>query len=152
MVAWTNAQKIFCRKCQKLAKKKTRDITNKNSLFRTSNPNIFVSFQNFLLKFGMHVSEIKIHFLLSSCYHKFLKTKQLLRKKKQFFTLFLIFLQIPADLKPPWLLYLLLNLFETWYACSSYSILFFFFFNVVINYQKLKSYLRKNMFFKGHNQ
>ena len=66
-------------------------LTNKNSLFRTSNPKIFLSFQNFLLKFGMHVPEIKIHFLFSSCYHKFSKTKKWLRRKKQFFTLFLIF-------------------------------------------------------------
>ena len=43
----------------------SRDITNKNSFFRTSNPNNLVTFQYFLLKLGMHFHEIKIHFLFS---------------------------------------------------------------------------------------
>ena len=58
-------------------KKLKKGITNKNSLFRTSNPNIFVSFQYFLLKFGTHVPEIEIHLLFSSCYIKISKTKKL---------------------------------------------------------------------------
>ena len=85
--------KICVKNLQTLSKlgKKTRDITLKNSLFRTSNLNYFVSFQYFLLKFGLHVHEIKIHFLFSSYYHKLLKIKKLFRKKNQFFTIFLIF-------------------------------------------------------------
>ena len=44
---------------------KTREITNKNSLFITSNLDNFVSFQYFPMKFGMYVPDIKQSFLFS---------------------------------------------------------------------------------------
>ena len=65
-----------------------REITNKNSLFRTSNLNNFVSFQYFLMKFCMQVPEIKLHFFFSSCYYNFWETKKLYRKNSNFWHFF----------------------------------------------------------------
>ena len=72
------------------------EITNKNSLFRTSNLNNFVSFQYFLTKFGMQVPYIKQSFLFHSCYINLSKTKKLLRKNKNFFNFFIF---LPVFLK-----------------------------------------------------
>ena len=42
----------------------TGEISNKNNLFRTSNLNNFVSFQYFLMKFGMQVPDVKQIFFI----------------------------------------------------------------------------------------
>ena len=69
----------------------TGEISNKNNLFRTSNLNNFVSFQYFLMKFGMQVPDIKQIYLLSSWYNNSPKTKKLLGKISNFFNFFHIF-------------------------------------------------------------
>ena len=63
----------------------------KNCFFSTSNPHIFVSFQNFLLKFGMHVPEIKIHFFIFFILSYIFKNKSYLEKKRNFSHNFLFF-------------------------------------------------------------
>ena len=123
-------------------------LTNKNSLFGTSNPKIFLSFQNFLLKFGMHVPDIKIHFLFSSCYHKFSKTKKWFRRKKQFFTLFLIF----CNYRPTWSpddFFIFYWIFLKFGMLVSLIAFYFFYFQCCYQLSKAKKLLKKKHVFLG---
>ena len=115
---------------------------NNQGFFRTSNLSNFVSFQNFLMKFGMHVLLIKQNFLFSLCCHKFSIIKKLLRKNT-IFSLFFAFFSIFSDFEHLQLCRFLFDLIEIWYADLSYCILIF---SLQCGYQlsKIKKLFKKN--------
>ena len=93
----------------------------------------------------MHVSEIKINFLFSLCYHEFTKLKKLLRKNitfSHFFIFFAIFCRFWTLISWSFFVRFCWNL-VCWFVSlhSIFSIL-----NMIINYPKQKSYSRKTDF------
>ena len=108
--------------------------------FLPNSPNNFVSFQYILLKFGMHVHDIKIHFLFSTYYHNFLKIKKYWEKTSIFHNIS-SFLQFSADLELSWLFLFLLDL-----VVIPLSAFYFFYFQCCYQLSKAKKLFKKIWF------